>query len=331
MAVQIPSWLAIDPIEPARLAAASAARRQQAAIAERAAQLRQQEMELRAQVEQAHIAQQERAAYRRQIMAEQLAQAEGQRRAEDLAMRRELHARQASQFQQTIQMRQQAAERAAAESAIQAEGSRGLQADLDQGIPLEQALPKHAGKLFYKHPERLVPAMRAVTPPGEPRFGKTPGGAEYVQDPRGGVHFPPGMAAGPTGPVRAEQVVDEQGNPIGAQVIRGSRGGIHMMPQERMTPAARVSALKARLSAIKSDMLMVPEAEMPALRRQRDSILHELEQISTTPRSPGKLDESLPPEEEEAPMDEAAPEGVGDEGDEEAVPVDEEEMVGDEE
>lgn len=328
MAVQIPPWLNIDPIEPARLASQTAQRRTQEAIAARQAQLREQEMELRYQVEAAHIAQQERAAYRKQVVAEQLAQMESQRRAEEMAMRRELHARQAAQFQQTIKLRQDAAERAAAEAAIQAEGSRGLEADLQAGMPMEKALPRNAGKLFYRHPERMVPAIRSVSPPGAPTFGKTPGGQEYVQDPRGGVHFPPGMTASPTGPVRAEQVVDETGNPTGARVIRGARGGIHTMPREGLSPEGTVRGLTAQLAIIKGQMEEADEKELPALKARRDAIMGQLERL-TTPRSPGKLDESTPDEEEDLGTDITPPEGVGDEGEEESpAPDEEQDMVG---
>ena len=282
MAVQIPLWLSIDPIEPARLAAARAARQQQAAIAERAAQQRQQEMELRAQVEAAHIAQQDRAAYQRQIMSERLAQQEAQRRAEDAQIRRELHARQAAQFQQTIQLRQDAAQRAAEEASVQTEAWQGVQKNLDAGMPMDKAMLPYMGKLFYRKPAQAMSAFKERAPLEAPTFGTTPSGREYVQG--RGVHLPPSL------------------NPKPARTD--------------LSPSEKIRALSTQFAILQNRIGNESDpAKQGAMQKQQEAIFQQLQQL-TAPRSPGKLDESTPPEEEPMPMeDQAPPEAVGDEGD----------------
>jgi hypothetical protein len=237
--------------------------------------------------------------------------AELAQQAQQNQLRREHQAMQAHQFEQSLRMRQQKAEQEASEAAIQMEGSRGLEKDLQAGVPLEQAFPKHAAKLLYKHPERIGSAIKGVTPPGAPQPGWTPSGQEYMTNPNtGGVHFPPrlGQQAG-TGPITARQVLDEQGQPLGMRAIPGAGGGIHMLPRTELSPEGRVRALSARLATIKGLMEDAEPAEVPKLKKQRDSILSELERLTSPPKSPGKIDESTAPEEETTPQEETpAPE-----------------------
>jgi hypothetical protein len=311
MAVQLPPWLQIDPIAPARIKLQANAQRNAAAAAERNAQLQQQRLEVEQQMQANAIAAQERAGARRSEVMRQTHDAELAQQAQQNQLRREHQAMQARQFEQNLRMRQQKAEQEASEAAIQMEGSRGLEKDLQAGVPLEQAFPKHAAKLLYKHPERIGSAIKGVTPPGAPQPGWTPSGQEYMTNPNtGAVHFPPRLAAqAGTGPITARQVLDEQGQPLGMRAIPGAGGGIHMLPRTELSPEGRVRALTARMFAIKSMLRDKDEtsAEGKTLIKQRDSILSELERLTSPPKSPGKIDESTPPDEEEATPEEETP------------------------
>lgn len=330
MAVQIPPWLNIDPIEPARLAAASASRRQQAAIAERAAQLREQEMEQRAALESQRIAAMERAQQRRQLVYEQTKDAELAQQAQALQMRREVHAQQARQFQQQLRLKQQAAERQVEEATTQMEGSRQFQKDLEGGMPVNEAVAKNGPKLFYRKPGPLISALKATTPPAAPQFGTSPGGAEYVTGPGGRVQFSPRARAGALqGPITAQQVLDEQGQPIGMRAIPGAGGGVHMLPRTTLSPEGRVRAVTAQLAVIRAKMSETPKAKRAPLQEKEDQLMAELEALRGGGREAGKVDEGLGMDDEETPTpDEGEPTDLSDEDmmdEEETVPADDEE------
>lgn len=308
MPLIIPPWLQVDPLGLARIKLAANAQRNQAAAAERQAQIQQQRIEAEQEMQAQQIAAQERAAARRAQVLRETRDKELAQQAFNNQIRREHQAQQAKQFSESLKLRQQQAEREAQAASIQMEGSRGLQKDLESGVSLEEAFPKHAPKLLYRHPERIGSAIKAVTPPGAPQPGWTPSGQEYMTDARGGVHFPPRTAAGAAGgPMVARAVLDEQGNPTGVQAIPGAGGGIHMLPRTELSPEGRVRALSARLATLKGLLEDAEPGEIPGLKKQRDSIMSELERLTAPPKSPGKVDES------EAP---AAPED-----DEEMIPA----------
>lgn len=293
MAVAIPPWLNIDPIAPARIKLAANAQRNSAAAAERAAQLQAQRIEAEQQMQANQIAAQERAAARRQEVLKQTQDQELAMQAEQNQLRRERQAQQAQQFQQQLQLKEKAAEQAAQEASIQMEGSRGLQKDLEAGIPLEKAFPKHASKLLYKHPERIPSAMKALQQPG---------------------------ALGPEA-YQSRPILDAQGQPTGIQAIPG-KGAARILPgmREQLTPEGHVRAIATQLAIIKGQINQATDKELPALEKKRDALMNQLETM-TSPKVPGKLHETadMMDDGEEAPAEAPADEAA-------AAPADEEEM-----
>jgi len=256
MADGIPPWLNIDPVAPVgRLlegyrAGLSASEAQTAA------------------------------AQRAQSMAFAQAQA-----SENARLRQEQHQLDVQRFGLELRLKEQQAEQAAQEAAIQLEGQQGLQKELAQGVPIQEAFVKWAPKLLYKHPERIAQAYRAFQTPAAPQPGWTPSGQEYMVDARGGLRFPPRpvaeQAAG--GPITAQQVVDEQGRPLGMRAIRGSRGGVHPVKTSGLTPGERMRAQVARLATIKGLLEDAEPSEIDLLKKQRDAILKDLERLSAPP------------------------------------------------
>jgi len=138
------------------------------------------------------------AAQRAQSMA--LAQAQA---SENARLRQEQHQLDVQRFGLELRLKEQQAEQAAQEAAVQLEGQQGLQKELAQGVPIQQAFMKWAPKLLYKHPERLAQAIQAMTPAEAPTFGTSPEGLPYMQNPRTGqAVFPPAALLKP--PVSAE-------------------------------------------------------------------------------------------------------------------------------
>jgi hypothetical protein len=257
MAVQIPPWLNIDPIAPARIRLAANAQRDQAAASERAAQARDQELQFRREQASAQQAQEsemeaakERSALRhdqvlRQTHDQELAQA-----AQQMQLRREAQAQKASQFQQTLRMKQQVAEAEAKTAAQQMQGSKAVQEGLQRGEPLQKLIAENAPLLFAKHPERMTSAVpKGVTAP-----------SDFV----------------------AHQLKDEQGNPMGINVIPGAHGSIKTLPRTTMTPEGMLRADQLRLGVISRQLEdETNPAKVTQLKQARDAIMSRLESITS--------------------------------------------------
>jgi hypothetical protein len=83
-----------------------------------------------------------------------------------------------------------------------------------------------------------------------------------------------------------------------------------------LSPSEKIRALSTQFAILQNRIGNESDpAKQGAMQKQQEAIFQQLQQL-TAPRSPGKLDESMPPEEEPMPMeDQAPPEAVGDEGD----------------
>lgn len=331
MAVQIPPWLNIDPIEPARILERTNSRRAANAAAERRAQLEEQRLFSQQQMMNARLAAQERASQRKEQVMRETRDAQLAQQAAAMEFRRQM-ANQTNQRQlQQLRLREQQVEQQASSSARQLQGMRTLQEDLGRGVPLEQALAKNAANLFSNRPERLASAMKAAETPGPPQ-AFTAGGMSGVYNPRTGApSFPPRLPSelGPEA-FQARDITDPQGNPTGIRAIPG-RGSARVLPgQMNLRPGDRINALKTRLSLIQTKMLTeATKAELPSLKKERDGIEEELRQITAPAEelSPGKVDERVGPEEE----DDFLLPPAGDEGEEAATDAAGEEELDEEE
>lgn len=253
----IPPWINIDPIAPARIRLQANAQRNAAAASERAAQQHAQELQFRREQAEAQQAQEsereaahERAALRhdqvlRQTNDQELAQA-----AQQMQLRREAQAQKSEQFQQTLRLKQQAAEVEAKNAAQQMQGMKAVQAGLQRGEPLQKLIADNAPMLFAKHPERMSSAV-------------------------------PKTVAGPQDFV-ARQLRDEQGNPMGINVIPGAHGSIKPLPRTTMSPEGLLRADQLRLGIINRQLEDETDpAKMAQLKQARDSIMVRLEQITS--------------------------------------------------
>lgn len=257
MAVTLPPWLQIDPIAPARLRLAANAQRNQAAASERASQAQAEELQFRREqlaAQQAMASEREagdeRAALRRDQVLRQTHDSELAQAAQQMQLRREAQAQKSQQFQQTLRLKQEAAEREAKSAAQQMQGMKAVQAGLQKGEPLQKLIAENAPMLFAKHPERIPSAV-------------------------------PKAVAGPQDFV-ARQLRDEQGNPMGINVIPGAHGSIKTLPRTTMSPEGMLRADQLRLGVISRQLEEETDpAKAAALTRARDGIMARLEQITS--------------------------------------------------
>lgn len=257
MAVQIPPWLNIDPIAPARIRLQANAQRNAAAASERAAQAQAEELQFRrnnaanqAAQEEAQLASRERASLRRDQVLKQTNDRELAQAAQQMQLRREAQAQKADQFQQTLRMKQQAAEVEAKNAAQQMQGMKAVQDGLQKGEPLQKLIAENAPMLFAKHPERMAAAV--------------PKGVTGPQD------------------FTAHQLKDEQGNPMGINVIPGAHGSIKTLPRTTMSPEGMLRADQLRLGVISRQLEDETDpAKAAKLKQARDNIMVRLEQITS--------------------------------------------------
>ena len=257
MAVQIPPWLAIDPIAPARIRLQSNQQRNAAAASERAARAQADELQFRREALQAQQAQaagreaaDERAALRRDQVLRQTHDQELAQAAQQMQLRREAQAQKSQQFQQTLRLKQEAAEREAKSAAQQMQGMKAVQAGLQKGEPLQKLIAENASMIFAKHPERIPSAVpRGVTGP-----------ADFT----------------------ARELRDERGNPMGINVIPGAHGSIKTLPRTTMSPEGMLRADQLRLGVISRQLEEETDpAKAAKLTRARDAIMARLEQITS--------------------------------------------------
>lgn len=336
MPVQIPPWIAIDPIEPARIELQAKRSRAANAAAERRAALEEQRLYMQQQAMYARLAAQERADQRREQVLRETRDAQLAQQAAALEFRRAMAAQNNERQLRQLRMREQQIEQQTAAAARQLKGMRSLQADLEK-MPLEQALAKNAADLFSGRPERGAEALRRAQPIGPPQEFTTPGGIKGVYNARTGTpSFPPRLAAelGPEA-FRATEITDAEGRPMGVSAIPG-RGAARLLPGHKgLTPEGRVNALKARLAILKN--LINYEADTPAkekeLKAERDDIMKQLKEMTDLPeRLPGKEDERadedmdflLPPTGED---EESLEEGAGEEEAMDEEDIDEEALA----
>ncbi len=128
----------------------------------------------------------------------------------------------------------------------------GLQRDIQNGVPIHEAVGRHPMGLG----SGFAGALRATAPVAPPTFGKTPGGAEYIQDPRGVPHFTPGTGQGPTYKLGDRiPVPGPNGEQLGDVIATGPKTG-HFEKSEgiSLTPAQQVQVQRARITAINAQL-----------------------------------------------------------------------------
>lgn len=249
MAVTLPPWLNIDPIAPARIRLQANAQRNAAAASERAAQAQSENLQFRREQAASEQAAQERSAQRRDEVLKQTNDRELAQAAQQIQLRREAQAQKADQFQQTLRMKQQAAEVEAKNAAQQMQGMKALQEGLKNGRPMQELLAENAPMLFAGKANQAVGALQRGS-----RVAPVP---DYV----------------------AHELKDEQGNPTGVKVRRGAGGSIVPLPRTTMSPEGMLNADKLRLGILTRQLEDDPKN--PQLLKARDAIMARLEQITS--------------------------------------------------
>ena len=262
MAVQIPPWLNIDPIEPARIRLQANAHRNAAAASERAAQQQAQELQFRRDNAEAQAAQEsereaahERAAIRRDEVLKQTHDHELAQAAQQMQLRREIQAEKSAQFQETLRLKQAKAEQEAKSAAKQMQGMQALQKGLQEGQPLQKLIAENAPMLFAGRPDRAVGALQRGSP----------------------------KAVAPPPDFVARQLKDEQGNPLGINAIPGAHGSIKTLPRTTMSPEGMLRADQLRLGVITKQLEDTDPSspEFAKLTQARNGIMGRLEQITS--------------------------------------------------
>jgi len=91
----------------------------------------------------------------------ELQQAAQQERNEIL---REAKQIQAQEFAESLKLKQDEAARAARTAAIRLEGQQGMEKDIQSGMGFEEAITRHASKLFHEEPQALSNLLRQLQP-----------------------------------------------------------------------------------------------------------------------------------------------------------------------
>ena len=251
MAVTLPPWLQIDPIAPARIRLQANAQRNAAAASQRASQAQAADLQFRREQAASHEAAQERAADRRERVFKQTHDDELAQAAQQMQLRREAQAAKTAQFEQSLRLKQQAAEQEAKSAALQMQGMRAVQKGLQEGQPLQKLIAENAGTLFARHPERIASAVpKGITGP-----------ADYT----------------------ARELKDEAGNPLGIKVIPGAHGSIKPLPRTTISPEGMLRADQLRLGVISRQLEEADPSspEFGKLTQARDAIMNRLEQITS--------------------------------------------------
>lgn len=241
----IPPWISIDPIAPARIRLQANQQRNAAAASERAAQAQAEELQFRrdnaanqAAQEEAQLASRERASLRRDQVLKQTNDRELAQAAQQMQLRREAQAQKADQFQQTLRMKQRAAEAEAKVAARQMQGAKAFQEGLQKGIPQQELLAKYGADIFAKNPSGMVGAVQRGMPNSFP-------------DPR------------------MINVKDEQNNPTGVFAIP-SRGGVHVMRPEGLGAREQAMLDRTRLNYLVGQIREGDESEAEKAEMKRE-------------------------------------------------------------
>ncbi len=207
--VQIPPWLNIDPIEPARIQVQANAQRNQRAAAELNAQIareRMQEDALQAAAAlQARQQQAEQANALRQQELDQLA-----------AYRQEESQRKQVEGAALERLRQQKYEQDAMTASQRLEGMQDYQKRVANGEDKMQAFAANAHKILYQHPEQVGKLFESMGEHGPLTEGTTAGGANYLT--RGGRPYMIPQTALPGQEFEPSGVVDFGGGVSAFQV-----------------------------------------------------------------------------------------------------------------
>lgn len=321
MATQIPPWLALDPIAPARIALAANQRKSQEAIAARRAQFEEQQLMAQQEMMYARLAAQERADQRKQQVYQQTHDAALAQQASAAEFRRQIAQQQNDRQMQALRLREQQVEQQTGIASRKLLGTQNFQRDLAAGVPMVEALAKNAPDLFSDHPERITPAIAAAKR-GMPPQAFDVGGFKGVYNPATGAPTIPPLGATPLGQesYTAKQILDEAGNPIpGMRAIPGVRSA-RILPGARseLSPEGKIRALTI-LANIEQKKVEEgrTKAERDAAALKRNGYSQQLEALlggaagADLGKVPGKIDESTPPGEGDllAPTSDTGAEG----------------------
>ncbi len=129
----------------------------------------------------------------------------------------------------------------------------GLQRDIQNGVPIHEAVSRHPMGLG----SGFAGALRATAPVAPPTFGKTPSGAEYIQDPRGVPHFTPGTGQGPAHALGSVVPVNDpvSGAPLGHVIATGpNTGRFEKAATGDLNASQQVAVQRARITAINAQL-----------------------------------------------------------------------------
>lgn len=249
MAVSIPPWLNVGPLDPVQFYS------QGIQFGQRAAAERNQNIMQSAQ-----------------LAAQATESAARDRRADQAA------AADAVQFAASLAERKKQNELAAREAALQYEGMVGFERDVADGIAPEQAILRNPG-MFRRNMTAMASAYKALTPEPafKPRIMDIDGVRVMQTGPKSYRPLPAEKEA-VEGPIAAEPITTPKGDVLGYGV-RGASGGVHPLRQDRgdMTPYQRAQILKAELTAAlqeregfdaNSQDYKAVSADITALRRE---------------------------------------------------------------
>jgi Fe2+ transport system protein FeoA len=85
-----------------------------------------------------------------------------------------------------------------------------------------------------------------------------------------------------TGPITAQDIVDQSGNPVGVQAFRGANGAVHPLRPQSITLEGRIRVLTASAAIIKSQIDASPsQAITESLLKKQANILAQLDDLLT--------------------------------------------------
>lgn len=175
----------------------------------------------------------------------------------------------------------------AIEMATQMEGRLAFDADVKAGVPISEALMKHATKMYAGSPSAQLSALKMAQPqapfvpqaptqvaPGLMRVQRGPNAYAYMPMPQ----------VGPTGPIEATPIIDEITKEKIASMVPGTKKVLTEKAMEGLSPAQKAdvltSMLRSTLSQIESGRKFLwPEETINKLERDATSFRNQLNQL----------------------------------------------------
>lgn len=192
----------------------------------------------------------------------------------------------------------------AIEMATQMEGRLAFDSDVQAGMPIPEALMKHATKMYAGQPSAQLGALK-MSQPQTPFVPQAPTqvapGLMRVQRGPNAYAYMPVPQAGPTGPIEATPIIDAITKEKIASMVPGTKKVLTEKAMEGLSPAQKAdvlsSMLRSTLSQIESGKKFLwPKETMDKLETDATSFRNQLNQLLEEASKPKSRRDKYNPE-----------------------------------